>query len=37
VAGELVPRSCAKSVAANIRRIEAGEPVPDLFDKTRGY
>ncbi|MBT3535930.1 MAG: glyoxylate/hydroxypyruvate reductase A [Rhodospirillaceae bacterium] len=37
VAGELMPRSCAKSVAANIRRIEAGEPVPDLFDKTRGY
>ena len=37
VAGELVPRACAKSVAANIRRIEAGEPVPDLFDKTRGY
>ncbi len=37
VAGELVPRSCAKSVAANIRRIEAGQPVPDLFDKSRGY
>ena len=37
VAGELIPRSCAKSVAANIRRIEAGEPVPDLFDKIRGY
>ena len=37
VAGELMPRSCAKSVAANIRRIEAGEPVPDLFDKERGY
>jgi glyoxylate/hydroxypyruvate reductase A len=37
VAGELIPRSCAKSVAANIRRIEAGEPIPDLFDKARGY
>ena len=37
VAGELMPRSCAKSVAANIRRIEANEPVPDLFDKIRGY
>ena len=37
VAGELLPRSCAKSVAANIRRIEANGPVPDLFDKIRGY
>ena len=37
VAGELIPRSCAKSVAANIRRIEAGKAVPDLFDKIRGY
>ena len=37
VAGELVPRSCAKSVAANIRRMEAGRSVPDLLDKVRGY
>ncbi len=37
VAGELIPRSCAKSVVRNIRRIEAGEEVPDLFDKARGY
>ena len=37
VAGELVPRSCAKSVTANIRRFEAGAPVPDLFDRSRGY
>ncbi len=37
VAGELMPRSCAKSVAANIRRIEAGQPVPHLFDRERGY
>ena len=37
VAGELMPRSCAKSIAASIRRIEAGEPVPNLFDKERGY
>ena len=37
VAGELMPRSCAKSVVANIHRIESGDLVPDLFDKTRGY
>jgi len=37
VAGELVPRSCAKSVVANIRRMEAGRPVPDLLDKVQGY
>ena len=37
VAGELMPRSCAKSVVANIRRIEVGDVVPDLFDKARGY
>ncbi|MBT5081899.1 MAG: glyoxylate/hydroxypyruvate reductase A [Rhodospirillaceae bacterium] len=37
IAGELMPRSCAKSVVANIRRIEAGEPVPHLLDKSEGY
>ena len=37
VAGELMPRSCAKSVVANIRRFEAGEPVPNLLNKSEGY
>ena len=37
VAGELMPRSCAKSIVASIHRIEAGEPLPNLFDKSRGY
>ena len=37
VAGELVPRSCAKSVVSSIRLIEAGQPVPNLLDKVQGY
>ncbi|MDP6345155.1 MAG: glyoxylate/hydroxypyruvate reductase A [Alphaproteobacteria bacterium] len=37
VAGELVPRSCAKAVAATIRRDQAGEPLLHLLDKERGY
>lgn len=37
VAGELVPRSCAKTVAANIRRHMAGEPLLYVLDRERGY
>lgn len=37
VAGELVPRSCAKTVAANIRRHLAGEPLLYVLDRERGY
>jgi hypothetical protein len=34
---DIMPPRRANSVAANIRRIEAGEPIPDLSDKARGY
>ena len=37
VAGELVPRSCAKAVAANLRRHLAGEPMHNVVDLERGY
>ena len=37
VAGELVPRSCAKAVAANLRRHLAGEPMHNVVDLDRGY
>lgn len=37
IAGELVPRSCARSVVANIRRLEAGEALPHTYDFDRGY
>lgn len=37
VAGELVPRSCVKTVAANVRRHQAGEPLLHVLDRDRGY
>lgn len=37
VAGELVPRSCANTVVANIRRHQAGEPLLYVLDRERGY
>ena len=37
VAGELVPKSCAKSVARNVRRHLAGEPLLYVVDLDRGY
>ena len=37
VAGELVPRSCAKTAVANIRRDLAGEPLLHRLDRDRGY
>ena len=37
VAGELVPRSCAKTAVANIRRNLAGEPLLYELDRARGY
>jgi glyoxylate/hydroxypyruvate reductase len=37
VAGELVPKSCAKSVAANVRRHLNGEPLRYVVDLDRGY
>lgn len=37
IAGELVPRSCAAEVARNIRRFEAGEPLPTRLDLDKGY
>jgi len=37
VAGELVPRSCAGTVARNVRANQAGEPMAGVVDLTRGY
>jgi len=37
VAGELVPRSCAKTVARNIRTHMAGGMPADVLDLARGY
>jgi len=37
IAGELVPRSCARSVVRNIRRHLAGEPLENLLDLDAGY
>ena len=37
VASETNPRSAAGVVADSIRRFEAGEPVPNLVDRARGY
>lgn len=37
VAGELVPKSCAKSVAGNVRRHQKGEPLRYVVDLSRGY
>ena len=37
VAGELVPRSCVKVVEANVRRMQAGEPLLYELDRERGY
>jgi glyoxylate/hydroxypyruvate reductase A len=37
VAGELVPKSCARSVARNVRRHQAGEPLLYVVDLDRGY
>jgi glyoxylate/hydroxypyruvate reductase A len=37
VAGELVPKSCAKSIARNVRRHQAGEPLLYVVDLDRGY
>lgn len=37
VAGELVPRSCAKSVARNMRAHQKGEPMRGVVDIARGY
>ena len=37
VAGELVPQSCARSVARNVRADLAGEPMSGVVDLDRGY
>jgi glyoxylate/hydroxypyruvate reductase A len=37
IAGEIVPKSCARVVAANVRRHLAGEPIPHVVDLARGY
>jgi glyoxylate/hydroxypyruvate reductase A len=37
IAGELVPRSCARSVVRNIRHHLAGEPLENLLDLDVGY
>lgn len=37
IAGEIVPRSCARSIAANIERYRNGEPVHGIADLERGY
>lgn len=36
-AGEIVPRSAAKQVTDNLRRHMAGQPLPNLLDRGRGY
>jgi len=36
-AGEVVPRSAAKRVIENLRRHLAGEPLPNLLNRGRGY
>jgi glyoxylate/hydroxypyruvate reductase A len=35
--GELLPRTAAASVVANIRRHRAGEPLTHVYDRGRGY
>lgn len=35
--GELLPRTAAASVVANIRRHQAGEPLTHVYDRGRGY
>jgi glyoxylate/hydroxypyruvate reductase A len=37
VAGELVPKSSARSVARNVRRHQKGEPLLYVVDLERGY
>ena len=37
IAGEIVPRSCAHSIAANIERYRRGEQVHGIADLDRGY
>ena len=37
IAGEIVPRSCAQSIAANIERYRKGEPINGIADIERGY
>lgn len=37
VAGDLVPRSCAHSVARSVRQHLAGEALDNLLDRERGY
>jgi len=37
IAGEIVPKSSAKVVAANVRRHLAGEPIAHVVDLARGY
>ena len=37
VASVTNPKTAAEQVAANIRRAEAGEPLPNLVDRTAGY
>ncbi len=37
IAGEIVPRSCAQSIAANIERYRNGEPINGIADIERGY
>ena len=37
IAGEIVPRSCAKSIAANIERFREGDAVIGIADLDRGY
>ena len=37
IAGEIVPRSAARTVVANIRRDQRGEPMQGILDLDRGY
>ena len=37
IAGEIVPQSCAHSIATNIRRYRSGEQVQGIADLERGY
>ena len=37
IAGEIVPRSCARSIAANIERYRKGKSIDGIADIERGY
>ena len=37
IAGEIVPRSCAQSIAVNIKRYRKGKPIDGIADIERGY